>query len=208
MSSLPLELLQDFDLTHGGRGRTVLLMTKMDTGHVYAVRKLVGQLRRDRQQPPFPATSGDGFRIAAFLCLAYHGEDVYMLTRWVEGGHLFYYLQQERTFGLERAKVYVAELISICEAMTSQGFGQQDLRPLAISLDWRGFLVYCDFDLYQAGGAMKPEEPISWLENRYLPPEDFTSSESEANHCTGKKDILPRLPGPHIFVASYIDDKV
>jgi serine/threonine protein kinase len=179
-----LDVFKDFD-THGMFSRHVLKLTKKDTRQVYAARRLVGSLRR---HPPFLAAAEDDLRIAAFLYQAYWDDRVMMISPMVEGGHLFYYLQQERTFGLERSRIYIAELILIFESMSSHEFIQQDLRPLAIKLDCRGHVMYCDFDLYQSGSAMKPDMPISWQENRYLAPEAFTQLES--NNSTGKIVIL------------------
>jgi serine/threonine protein kinase len=178
-TGLHLNFLENFELAGGSR--TVLKMIKKDTRRVYVVRKLVGSLRR---HPPCPATAEDDLRIAAFLCQVQRNEQVMMISPWAEGGHLFYYLQRERTFGLERSRIYVAELILILESMGSHGFIPQDLRPLAIKLNRRGHIMYCDFELYQSGSAMKPDIPISWQENRYLAPEAFTQLES--SNSTGK----------------------
>jgi hypothetical protein len=179
----PLDVRKDFD-NHGMLSENVLKLTKKDTRQAYAARKLVGSLRRP---PPFPATAEGDLRVAAFVCEAYWYGSLMMISPRAECGHLFYYLQQERTFSLERSRIYIAELFLIFESMCSHGFIQQDLRPLAVKLNYRGHVMYCDFDLYQSGSSMKPDIPLSWQENRYLAPEALTQLES--NSSTGKISI-------------------
>lgn len=73
--------------------------------------------------------------------------DLYFVFDYMAGGELFFHLQNERKFGEERTKFYIAELVCALEHLHDQGVIYRDLKPENILLDANGHIALCDFGL-------------------------------------------------------------
>lgn len=74
-------------------------------------------------------------------------EKLYLGLAFVNGGELFYHLQRERFFDLNRARFYTAELLCALECLHDYNIVYRDLKPENILLDYMGHIVLCDFGL-------------------------------------------------------------
>jgi serum/glucocorticoid-regulated kinase 2 len=74
-------------------------------------------------------------------------EKLYLCLAFVNGGELFFHLQQEDKFSEDRAKFYIAELLCALECLHSFGIIYRDLKPENILLDYTGHIALCDFGL-------------------------------------------------------------
>lgn len=73
--------------------------------------------------------------------------DLYFIFDYMAGGELFFHLQNERKFGEDRTKFYIAELVCALEHLHDQGIIYRDLKPENILLDANGHIALCDFGL-------------------------------------------------------------
>lgn len=73
--------------------------------------------------------------------------ELYFIFDYMAGGELFFHLQNERKFGEERTKFYIAELVCALEHLHDQGVIYRDLKPENILLDANGHIALCDFGL-------------------------------------------------------------
>ncbi|KAJ3346522.1 hypothetical protein HDU91_007014, partial [Kappamyces sp. JEL0680] len=74
-------------------------------------------------------------------------EKLYLCLAFVNGGELFFHLQQEGRFSEDRAKFYTAELLCSLECLHNLGIIYRDLKPENILLDYTGHIALCDFGL-------------------------------------------------------------
>ncbi|KAF8916764.1 kinase-like domain-containing protein [Mucidula mucida] len=77
-------------------------------------------------------------------------QDLYLVTDFKSGGELFWHLQRETRFTLERARFYIAELVLALEHLHKYGIVYRDLKPENILLDATGHVALCDFGLSKA----------------------------------------------------------
>lgn len=74
-------------------------------------------------------------------------EKLYLVLAFINGGELFYYLQKEQRFDINRARFYTAELLCALEYLHRFKMIYCDLRPENILLDLTGHIALCDFGL-------------------------------------------------------------
>lgn len=74
-------------------------------------------------------------------------EKLYLVLAYVNGGELFYHLQQETKFDENRARFYIAELLTALECLHGYNIIYRDLKPENILLDCTGHIALCDFGL-------------------------------------------------------------
>lgn len=74
-------------------------------------------------------------------------DKLYLITEFAQGGELFYHLENEKAFHLERAKLYIAEIALALEALHSNNCIYRDLKPENILLDAHGHIKLTDFGL-------------------------------------------------------------
>lgn len=60
---------------------------------------------------------------------------LYLIMDFVNGGELFYHLNQAQRFDEERARFYAAEILLAVEYLHKQGIIYRDLKPENILLD-------------------------------------------------------------------------
>ncbi|KAH3673066.1 hypothetical protein WICMUC_003899 [Wickerhamomyces mucosus] len=98
-------------------------------------------------------------------------EKLYLVLSFINGGELFYHLQREGKFELQRSRLYAAELLSALECLHSLDVIYRDLKPENILLDYKGHIALCDFGLCKLN--MKNEEKTKTFcgTPEYLAPE-------------------------------------
>ncbi|CAF3351608.1 unnamed protein product [Rotaria socialis] len=74
-------------------------------------------------------------------------DKLYFVMDFVNGGELFFHLQQERAFGEQRARFYAAEITSAIGYLHKLDIIYRDLKPENILLDREGHIRLTDFGL-------------------------------------------------------------
>ena len=76
---------------------------------------------------------------------------LYLIMEFINGGELFYHLQQAGRFSEERAKFYTAEIILALEYLHNAGIVYRDVKPENILIDSEGHVRLTDFGLSKGG---------------------------------------------------------
>ncbi|KAF9095504.1 hypothetical protein BGX29_008987 [Mortierella sp. GBA35] len=147
----------DFDILRvlgvGSFGK-VYQVRKKDTGRIYAMKVLVKkQVIEQKQvehtiaernvlvqalQSPFIVGLKFSFQTPTKL---------YLVQDFMNGGELFFHMQNEGTFSESRARFYAAELVLALEHLHSCNVVYRDLKPENILLSSQGHIVLVDFGL-------------------------------------------------------------
>ncbi|KAF9922416.1 hypothetical protein FBU30_007452 [Linnemannia zychae] len=147
----------DFDILRvlgvGSFGK-VYQVRKKDTGRIYAMKVLVKkQVIEQKQvehtiaernvliqalQSPFIVGLKFSFQTPTKL---------YLVQDFMNGGELFFHMQNEGTFSESRARFYAAELVLALEHLHSCNVIYRDLKPENILLSSQGHIVLVDFGL-------------------------------------------------------------
>ncbi|KAH8680621.1 kinase-like domain-containing protein [Xylariales sp. PMI_506] len=98
-------------------------------------------------------------------------EKLYFVLAFVNGGELFYHLQKEQRFDVNRARFYTAELLCALECLHGFNVIYRDLKPENILIDYQGHIALCDFGLCKLD--MKDEDRTNTFcgTPEYLAPE-------------------------------------
>jgi len=80
-----------------------------------------------------------------------NAEKLYLVMDFINGGELFYHLQNERRFGNERACFYAAEICLGISHLHASGIIYRDLKPENLLLDATGHIKITDFGLSKEG---------------------------------------------------------
>ena len=98
-------------------------------------------------------------------------EKLYFVLAFVNGGELFYHLQKEQRFDINRSRFYTAELLCALECLHGFNVIYRDLKPENILLDYSGHIALCDFGLCKLD--MKDEDRTNTFcgTPEYLAPE-------------------------------------
>jgi len=78
-------------------------------------------------------------------------DKLYLVMDFVNGGELFYHLQQTRRFPMDRALFYTAEITLGLEYLHLNGIIYRDLKPENLLLDADGHIKITDFGLSKEG---------------------------------------------------------
>mmetsp|Transcript_69545 Transcript_69545/g.96699 ORF Transcript_69545/g.96699 Transcript_69545/m.96699 type:complete len:520 (+) Transcript_69545:84-1643(+) len=149
--------VKDFEMLKvigkGSFGR-VLLGKHNKTGTCYAIKVLskeaivrqneVGHIMSER------AVLQENVRHPFLVGLHYSfqtPQKLYFVLDYVNGGELFFHLQQEKRFSIARARFYAAEITSALGFLHALDVVYRDLKPENILLDSDGHVVLTDFGL-------------------------------------------------------------
>jgi len=91
---------------------------------------------------------------------------------FINGGELFHHLSIEKRFSEERARFYVAEIVSGMEYLHKAGVIYRDLKPENLLLNGQGHIVMTDFGLSKEGLHAKDARTATFCGTpEYLAPE-------------------------------------
>lgn len=172
--------IEDFDLLKvigkGSFGK-VMQIRKKDTGKIYALKSirkshivnkmevthtLAEKFVLSRVNSPFIVPLKFAFQSS---------EKLYLVLSFINGGELFYHLQQARRFPLVRAKFYICELLSAIETLHGLNIVYRDLKPENILLDYQGHIALCDFGLCKINMKLEQKTNTFCGTPEYLAPE-------------------------------------
>jgi len=111
--------------------RAIIQRNQVD--HTKAERKILESL-----QHPFLMTLRYAFQSK---------EKLYFVLDYIQGGELFFHLKNQRRFGEDVARVYVAEIAMALGHLHGLGIVYRDLKPENILLDDAGHVCLTDFGL-------------------------------------------------------------
>jgi len=152
--------IEDFELLkvigRGNFGR-VLLVRKIDSRKLYAMKVLHksfvvarGEVEHTRSEKKILMNLRHPFLVQ--LHFSFQNQDrLYLVMDYVNGGELFFHLQQERRFSEERVRFYSAELVTAIEYLHDHGIIYRDLKPENILLTEEGHIRMTDFGLSKEG---------------------------------------------------------
>jgi serine/threonine protein kinase len=152
--------LDDFELItvigQGSFGKVVQCRHKKD-GKIYAMKMLNkksiverGEIEHTKAEKAILQTISHPF----LMCLHYSfqtPDKLYLVMDFVNGGELFFHLQNEHTFDNNRAKFYAAEIVLGLEYLHTRGIIYRDLKPENLLLDSDGHVKMTDFGLSKQG---------------------------------------------------------
>jgi serine/threonine protein kinase len=152
-STISLELFNiERVIGHGAFGK-VFLVTKKDTGQVYAMKTCKKNMLEKRNQITRLKTErqimGDmAHPFIVQLRFAFQTQDkLYMVMDFINGGELFFHLRKQKRFTEEKARFYSAEIILALSYLHSLDIIYRDLKPENILLDADGHIRLTDFGL-------------------------------------------------------------
>jgi serine/threonine protein kinase len=131
----------------------VLLVSKKDTGHLYAMKVLKKDALVKRNQVQHTKAERRILRTCDSPCIvrmhfAFQSADkLYLVLDYLPGGELFFHLKRERRFDEERVRLYAAELVLALEHLHARDIVYRDLKPENVLLDPGGHVCLTDFGL-------------------------------------------------------------
>jgi len=78
-------------------------------------------------------------------------DNLYLVMDFINGGELFFHLQNERRFDNERARFYTAEICLAIAHLHAAGIIYRDLKPENLLIDTAGHIKVTDFGLSKEG---------------------------------------------------------
>jgi len=98
-------------------------------------------------------------------------DKLYLVMDFINGGELFFHLQNERKFSNERARFYAAEICLGISHLHSSGIIYRDLKPENLLLDGDGHIKVTDFGLSKEGLSDNQRTKTFCGTPEYLAPE-------------------------------------
>jgi len=182
IDSKPLSA-SDFELLKvvgkGSFGK-VMQVRKKDTGRIYAMKVLVKKDIVERQEVQHTLSERNVLIQATSPFLVglkfsfQTPEKLYLVLDYMNGGELFYHLQNETAFSEERAKFYTAELVLALQHLHNYNIVYRDLKPENILLDSNGHVALTDFGLCKENVSFNDTTNTFCGTAEYLAPEVLT----------------------------------
>jgi serine/threonine protein kinase len=113
----------------------VYQVKKTDTGRIYAMKVLYKKDIIERQEVAHTMSERNILKHTNFpylvgLKFAFQTKDrLYLVLDFMNGGELFYHLQQAQSFNEERAKFYAAQILLALEHLHRHNVIYRDLKP-------------------------------------------------------------------------------
>ncbi|CAG8507996.1 10205_t:CDS:2 [Diversispora eburnea] len=156
----------------------VFQVRKKDTNRIYAMKVLQKQDLIERREVEH-TLSEKNILIQAGQCPFLVGlkfsfqtkSHLYLVTDFMNGGELFWHLQNEVRLSEDRAKFYAAEIVLALEHLHRNGIVYRDLKPENILLDANGHIALCDFGLCKESLADGQTTNTFCGTSEYLAPE-------------------------------------
>eukprot|EP00124_Ichthyophonus_hoferi_P001575 Ihof_evm14s85 gene=Ihof_evmTU14s85 len=149
--------IDDFELLKvigkGSFGK-VMQVRKKDTGRVYAMKILTKShlVERDevghtKSERAILASNAHCPFLVGLKFSFQTPEKIYLVLDYINGGELFFHLQNEGVFSENRARFYAAQLVLGLEYLHSMDVIYRDLKPENILVDYTGYIALTDFGL-------------------------------------------------------------
>ncbi|KAI9137632.1 kinase-like domain-containing protein [Paraphysoderma sedebokerense] len=148
--------IDDFDLLKvigkGSFGK-VMQVRKKDTGRIYALKILKKSQVVSRDEVEHTLSERNvllKLRHPFIVSLKFafqNSQKLYLVLPFINGGELFKHLSAAGRFSEERARFYIAELVTAIECLHGYNIIYRDLKPENILLDYLGHIALCDFGL-------------------------------------------------------------
>ncbi|GBB99293.1 hypothetical protein RclHR1_34740001 [Rhizophagus clarus] len=156
----------------------VFQVRKKDTNRIYAMKVLHKQDLIERREVEHTLAEKN-ILIQAEACPFLVGlkfsfqtrSHLYLVTDFMNGGELFWHLQNEVRLSEERAKFYAAEIVLALEHLHKYNIVYRDLKPENILLDATGHIALCDFGLCKENLATGQTTNTFCGTSEYLAPE-------------------------------------
>lgn len=152
--------LDDFELLKvigkGSFGK-VIMVAKKDTGKFYAMKVLNKKTIIERNELEHTRAEKNILQklVHPFLVnlnYSFQTKDkLYFIMDYVNGGELFFHLQQDEKFDEQRVRFYAAEIACGLEYLHSAGVLYRDLKPENILLTGKGHICLTDFGISKEG---------------------------------------------------------
>jgi len=182
VESKPLSA-NDFELLKvvgkGSFGK-VMQVRKKDTNRIYAMKVLNKKDIVERQEIQHTLSERNVLIQATSPFLVglkfsfQTPEKLYLVLDYMNGGELFYHLQNEQTFSEERASFYTAELVLALKHLHKYNIIYRDLKPENILLDSNGHVALTDFGLCKENVSSDDTTNTFCGTAEYLAPEVLT----------------------------------
>ncbi|KAK6459137.1 Serine/threonine-protein kinase [Scheffersomyces xylosifermentans] len=172
--------IDDFDLLKvigkGSFGK-VMQVVKKDTKQIYALKTLRKQHIVSRMEVTHTlaertvlARINNPFIVP--LKFSFQSpEKLYLVLSFINGGELFWHLQREGKFSMDRSRFYIAELLTALESLHDLNVIYRDLKAENILLDYQGHIALCDFGLCKLNMSNEDKTNTFCGTNEYLAPE-------------------------------------
>lgn len=172
--------IEDFDLLKvigkGSFGK-VMQVIKRDTKQIYALKTLRKQHIVSRMEVTH--TLAERTVLARItnpfivpLKFSFQSpEKLYLVLSFINGGELFWHLQREGKFSMDRSRFYIAELLTALESLHELNVIYRDLKPENILLDYQGHIALCDFGLCKLNMTNEDKTNTFCGTPEYLAPE-------------------------------------
>jgi serine/threonine protein kinase len=156
----------------------VFLVTKKDSGQVYAMKCLRKDMIERRNQRDHTTTERAilGEVQSPFIVqlrFAFQSpEKLYMVMDFMSGGELFFHLRRSGRFTEARSRFYAAEILLALEYLHSMAVIYRDLKPENVLIDALGHIKISDFGLSKSGVTERGQKTFTFCGTpEYLAPE-------------------------------------
>ncbi|CAN3375544.1 hypothetical protein DIURU_005720 [Diutina rugosa] len=148
--------MNDFELLKvigkGSFGK-VMQVVKKDTKQIYALKTIrkqhiVASMEVDHTMAERTVLARVSNPFIVPLKFSFQSpEKLYLVLSFINGGELYFHLQKEGRFSMDRSRFYIAELLTALESLHQMNVIYRDLKLENILLDYQGHIALCDFGL-------------------------------------------------------------
>ncbi|CAN3355498.1 serine/threonine-protein kinase Ypk1p [Diutina catenulata] len=148
--------MEDFELLKvigkGSFGK-VMQVVKKDTKQIYALKTLrkqhiIAKMEVDHTMAERTVLARVSNPFIVPLKFSFQSpEKLYLVLSFINGGELYFHLQREGRFSMDRSRFYIAELLTALETLHQMNVIYRDLKLENILLDYQGHIALCDFGL-------------------------------------------------------------
>lgn len=177
-SKISKEDFEEMKLLGRGTFGKVLLVKKLSSGNLYAMKVLKKSVIKMKQQEVHTRTERKILETVDhpfIVNLHYAFQDekkLYLVTEFQQGGELFWHLRREGVFKEARAKFYISEIVLAMEHLHANNCIYRDLKPENILLGEDGHIKLTDFGLSKFIMPKKEEKAFTICGTpEYLAPE-------------------------------------
>ena len=169
----PLKLLG-----RGSFGQVCLVRLKINN-KLYAMKVLDKKLLKERNQELHTKSERDlmvkiNCPFIVNIKSAFQDEKyLYIISDFMQGGDLYYHMQETGKFDFELAQFYISELVLALEYLHNNNMIYRDLKPENILLDANGHIKLTDFGLSKLLNSSKQKAFTICGTIQYIAPEVF-----------------------------------